>query len=264
MSLLLMLMLSACVTAPMGPSINAMPAPGKPFDVFVGEDATCRQWAQRQIGDAVYENYDNEFQHRYDNAYIQCMYAYGNQVPGIRSAAPVRASFPPPAPAAVPVAAAQTDVPPNAVAPPPNTPPPPQSAMPRASKAPAPQANAAPQSLDAPPPAPPEVIPPQYAAPEPIVLGSAPRFVYAPQTGLYVAVDVPYDLVYTGSEYFYWSGGHWFRSAYYNGPWEFATRAFYPASLIRFNIGYIRHYRDYEFRQWQRNGKRYRGHFYRP
>jgi hypothetical protein len=256
----------------MGPSINAMPAQGKPFDVFVGEDATCRQWAQRQIGDAMYENYDNEFQHRYDNAYIQCMYAYGNQVPGIRSAARVRAPLPPPpASAAAPVPAGLTDVPPDAVAPPPNTPPP-QAGMPQAGTAPPPQSNAtpapqpgaAPQSLNAPPPTPPEAIPAQYAAPEPIVLGSAPQFVYVPQTGLYVAVGVPYDLVYTGSEYFYRSGGHWFRSAYYNGPWVFATREFYPASLIRFNIGDIRHYRDYEFRQWQRNGRRYRGHFYRP
>ena len=264
----------------MGPSINAMPAQGKSFDVFVREDATCRQWALRQLGDAMYENYDNEFQHRYDNAYIQCMYAYGNQVPGIRSAAPVRAPLPPPPPPAVPVKAAQTDVPPDAIAPPPNTPPPPQVVMPPASKAPAPQANAtpapqanaaptpqanaAPQSLNAPPPAPPEAIPAQYPAPEPIVLGTAPRFVYVPQTGLYVAVGVPYDLVYTGSEYFYYFGGYWYRGPYYNGPWVFATRAFYPAALLRFNIGYIRRYRDYEFRQWQRYGKLYRGHFYRP
>lgn len=42
--------LAGCATVPTGPSSRVMPAPGKPFDVFVREDETCRQYAARQIG----------------------------------------------------------------------------------------------------------------------------------------------------------------------------------------------------------------------
>jgi Glycine-zipper domain len=51
-------------------------------------------------------------QARYDTAYLQCMYAHGNQVPAV--AAPSSPSFAPPPPP-----------PPAMVPPPPNTPPPP-------------------------------------------------------------------------------------------------------------------------------------------
>ncbi len=40
--------------------------------------------------------YGWEAQRRYDNAYIQCMYAKGNQVPGTRRYSRVRRSTPPP------------------------------------------------------------------------------------------------------------------------------------------------------------------------
>jgi hypothetical protein len=42
--------LAGCVTVPDGPSIAVMPAPGKPFDLFVAEDRECRQFAQQSIG----------------------------------------------------------------------------------------------------------------------------------------------------------------------------------------------------------------------
>lgn len=44
------LALSGCATLPTGPSVMVMPAPGKPFDVFQQEDASCRRWAAQQIG----------------------------------------------------------------------------------------------------------------------------------------------------------------------------------------------------------------------
>jgi hypothetical protein len=53
-----MLMLSACATMPTGPSVNVLPAPGKPFEVFAKEDGTCRQWAQSQIGNSTQDTYD--------------------------------------------------------------------------------------------------------------------------------------------------------------------------------------------------------------
>jgi len=255
-----MLIVSACATLPTGPSINVIPGPGKNFDVFQAEDAKCRQWGEKNAGSAqdsysTIEDYGRDAQRRYDNAYSQCMYSYGNQVPGRQqvaaqspavsapppppaSATPGRTTPYPPPPAAAPPVFTAGDVPPDAIAPPENTPPPP----------------------------PPEIAPPpgQYAAPPPLSIEQAPQFLYSPQLGMYVAVGVPYDLVYTGNEYFYWYGGRWFHGPYYNGPWAFATRAYYPPALLRFRIGYIRHYRNYEYRQWQRHGRNYRGRVHRP
>lgn len=129
--------LTACATVPTGPGVTVLPAPGKPFDLFVQEDAACRLWAERQIGLSPQETignntaagavagtaigvgvgallgaasgnmgagaafggasglligtasgassdqvYGQEAQRRYDTAYVQCMYAKGNQVPG--------------------------------------------------------------------------------------------------------------------------------------------------------------------------------------
>jgi hypothetical protein len=44
-----MLLLSACATEPMGPMVAVMPAPGKPFNVFQGEQAECKQYASGQV-----------------------------------------------------------------------------------------------------------------------------------------------------------------------------------------------------------------------
>lgn len=47
------LSLSACAVAPpTGPSVAVMPAPGKSFDRFQQDDATCRQFASQQTGGA--------------------------------------------------------------------------------------------------------------------------------------------------------------------------------------------------------------------
>ncbi|QDX82864.1 hypothetical protein B9N43_05810 [Denitratisoma sp. DHT3] len=46
----LALLLAACATAPVGPRVAVMPAPGKPFEVFVEEDRICRQWADQSLG----------------------------------------------------------------------------------------------------------------------------------------------------------------------------------------------------------------------
>jgi Glycine-zipper domain len=45
-----LLMLAGCVTLPIGPSVAVMPAPGKPFEVFVADDADCRLYAAQQTG----------------------------------------------------------------------------------------------------------------------------------------------------------------------------------------------------------------------
>jgi len=279
----LLLVLCGCATLPTGPSVNVLPAQGKSFDTFRTEDATCRQWAEQQIGMSTQQTYDKnvatgavagtaigaglgaavgaasghagagaaigaasgllvgtaagsdsgrvygmEAQRRYDNAYVQCMYSYGNQVPGSR---PRVVATPP-----QPVVAAP--------------PPPPPDVMAQA---------------DVPPP-PPDVLPDpgQYPSPPEVYVDEAPQFIYSPALNLYVAVGVPYDLIYTGSGYFYFYGGHWYRGPYYNGPWVFATRRYFPPVLLKFGIDKIRYYRDVEFRRYQHDRAHYKGRFYHP
>jgi hypothetical protein len=280
---LFLLVLSGCATLPTGPSVRVLPAQGKPFDTFRTEDATCRQWAEQQMGMSTQQAYDKnvatgavagtaigaglgaavgaasgnagagaaigaasglllgtaegsqagqvssrEAQRRYDNAYVQCMYSYGNQVPGYNRSV----MAPPPRPAVT------------------APPPPPPDAMAQA---------------DVPPP-PPDALsePGQYPPPPELYLDQAPQFIYSPALNLYVAVGVPYDLVYTGTGYFYFYGGHWFRGPYYNGPWIFATRGYFPPVLLRFGINKIRYYRDVEFRRFQHDRAHYNGRFHRP
>ena len=45
----LLALLWGCATMPTGPTVQVMPAPGKPFEVFMAEDGLCRQWAERQM-----------------------------------------------------------------------------------------------------------------------------------------------------------------------------------------------------------------------
>lgn len=52
--------LAGCATAPMGPRVAVMPAPGKPFDQFVVEERSCRQYAEQSVGapnDAAAQNF---------------------------------------------------------------------------------------------------------------------------------------------------------------------------------------------------------------
>src|ERR1035437_5547344 len=57
--LLLLLVLSGCATLPTGPSVNVLPAQGKPFDLFRTEDATCRQWAEQHLGMSAQQTYES-------------------------------------------------------------------------------------------------------------------------------------------------------------------------------------------------------------
>ncbi len=144
-ALVLLALLSSCATQPIGPTVQVMPAPGKPFETFAQEEESCKTYAQGQIAGAVENanrnaaggallttalgagtgallgggegarigtaggavagtgvatdmsaNSQATIQQRYDAAYTQCMYAKGNQVPGM---APVAAQEAPPAPA---------------------------------------------------------------------------------------------------------------------------------------------------------------------
>src|SRR5580698_9824763 len=43
------LILAACATTPMGPTVQVLPPQGKPFEQFQGEDFSCRQYAAGQV-----------------------------------------------------------------------------------------------------------------------------------------------------------------------------------------------------------------------
>lgn len=267
----LLLAVSGCATLPMGPSVNVLPAHGKPYDIFQTEVATCRQWAEQQSGTSVQQNYENnvatgavagtaigtglgavigsasghagtgvligaasgllvgsaagsdsgraygrEAQRRYDNTYVQCMYSYGNQVPGYRQRVVTAPYQPERAASPSPPALVQADVPLS------------------------------------------EPLPPEVYGDE------APQFIYSPALNLYIAVGIPSDLVYTGVDYFYFYRGRWYRGPYYNGPWVPATRRYLPPVLLRNRIDSIRHYREFEFKRYERDRAHYDGRFHRP
>ena len=49
-SLALAMLLAGCASLPSGPRVAVMPAPGKPFEVFMQEDRQCRAFAEQSIG----------------------------------------------------------------------------------------------------------------------------------------------------------------------------------------------------------------------
>jgi hypothetical protein len=148
LGLLGILLLAACASVPMGPSIMALPGTGKNFEQFRYDDAQCRDFAQAQLGGTTQDAANNAgvrnaavgtaigavagaaigghqgagvgagtgllvgsmagadagyssaygSQRRYDNAYVQCMYAKGNKVPvsgNFTQSAPAPAHQPP-------------------------------------------------------------------------------------------------------------------------------------------------------------------------
>jgi hypothetical protein len=87
--------LSACTVVPTGPSVLVLPAVGKSMDVFQVEEGECRAYARQQLGVAPEQAASTMLlQVQYDRAYVQCMYAKGNVVPGV--VAPGASVTPPP------------------------------------------------------------------------------------------------------------------------------------------------------------------------
>ncbi|OOG53404.1 glycine zipper family protein [Polaromonas sp. C04] len=128
-----LLWLAACASPPMGPTVQVLPSPNKPFQVFQQDQFDCKQYAQSQVAGqaeavnrgaagaaatgvvlggllgAAIGNHQGagigagvgaiagtsaganssayaqgSIQAQYNNAYVQCMYSKGNQVPGAR------------------------------------------------------------------------------------------------------------------------------------------------------------------------------------
>ncbi len=55
-----LLLLSACAAEPMGPTVAVMPAPGKPFEAFQGDQALCKQFASGQIQGGAQQANNNQ------------------------------------------------------------------------------------------------------------------------------------------------------------------------------------------------------------
>ena len=99
-------------------------------------------------------------------------------------------------------------------------------------------------------------------APPAIQVDGSPEMVLVPELGLYVAIGVPYDIVYGSKRYYYSYGGNWYRSSYYNGPWVLQTPKQLPRGLRQWNVEKIRQYRDTREQQYKEQGPKYRGkHF---
>ncbi len=114
------------------------------------------------------------------------------------------------------------------------------------------------QPAYAPPP------PPGYGAPPEVVFEAQPRFIFSPTLGFYVTVGTPYDIVYIGSTYYFYSGGFWYAGPTYSGPWRIAKDRALPKLLRKYPYERIRFYRDQEYRIYQRDPARYRGRVYEP
>lgn len=163
------LALAGCQTMPTGPTVQVMPAPGKPFDVFAGEDQVCRAYATQSISGGKSSTSNSQvagtvaatalgavagallgdngasaaagagvgliagsalgagqgssdsytLQRQYNIGYMQCMYAKGNIVPGMRVPSYRQRDYPPP-----PRQQSSSPYSPQANLPPPPPPPP--------------------------------------------------------------------------------------------------------------------------------------------
>ncbi len=100
----------------------------------------------------------------------------------------------------------------------------------------------------APPPAPPPVI----------VVDEPPEMVFVPEIGFYVAVGIPYDVVYISGRYYYFHGGGWYGSPYYNGPWATVGPNRLPPGLRRYKIEKIHEYREVRGREYKEHGPKFK------
>lgn len=97
-----------------------------------------------------------------------------------------------------------------------------------------------------------------------VAYAEQPGFIYSPRLGFYVSVGLPYDVVYLDSCYYHYRGGRWYMSPSYGGNWSYVSPRRLPQQLHRHHYDQIAHYRDTEYRRYQRDRDHYRGHWHRP
>ncbi len=98
----------------------------------------------------------------------------------------------------------------------------------------------------------------------PVVISQPPDFLYPPELGYGVAVDVPYDLFYIDNVYYVFRGGGWYRASYYGDTWIKVRKRDLPPEIRRYSIARIHQFRDREYRMYARDHEHYRGQHFRP
>ncbi len=97
-----------------------------------------------------------------------------------------------------------------------------------------------------------------------IVIAEPPEFILPSSLGFYVAVGVPHDLFRVDGSYFLFRSNRWYRSPYYDGPWDEVRYRKLPKPLRRHKFERIRYYRDQEYKHYRHNRHGYKGKFYKP
>jgi hypothetical protein len=99
--------------------------------------------------------------------------------------------------------------------------------------------------------------PPAPAYEPPVVIDEPPEFISPPELGFYVAVGVPYDLYFTGNQYYLCRGNVWYAGPRYDGPWAPVRYRALPWTLRRYPHEKIRYYRDAGYRHYRAGGNPY-------
>lgn len=102
------------------------------------------------------------------------------------------------------------------------------------------------------------------SVPGPVVLTAAPEFIFPEPLGIYVAVDIPFDMFYVGGKYYLYKDNRWHRAPYYNGPWRTVKYKHLPPGLRKHKFERIRYYRDEEYRRYRDDRDNYRGRHFKP
>jgi len=105
---------------------------------------------------------------------------------------------------------------------------------------------------------------PVYAQPVAVInVEEDIQFVYPDSLGFYVAVGVPYDLIYLQNSYFLFRDGRWLRAPNSRGPWVAQRNRDLPPSLRRYRVDRIREFRNREYVIYNRDRDHYRGKHFR-
>ena len=101
-------------------------------------------------------------------------------------------------------------------------------------------------------------------APQPFVLTAPPEFIYPQPLGIYVAVDIPFDMFYVSGKYYLYKDQQWHLAPYYNGPWRTVKYKQLPPGLRKHKFERIHYYRDEEYRRYRDDRDNYRGRHFKP
>lgn len=112
-----------------------------------------------------------------------------------------------------------------------------------------------------PPQPPPTRVIVREPAPTPrtIIIEEDVDFVYPSQLGFYVGVGLQQDLFFLNNFYFTYRDGAWYRSPNHRSGWVQIERRHLPPGLRKHKLERIRYYRDREYKNYEREGDRYRG-----